>query len=416
MVVIHHAAGLDQGSKYYVVVELAAEPFRACPTANCRGGQWTAQAGDMPCEKCGEALAPPAPRRKRRWHSGYDRKRDATEALAKLVTDVHAGAYVEPSRETFGEYLTRWLPTIRATVRANTYNAYRSCVDVHLVPGLGSVPLRQLDRATFSTFYDDLARTGRKDGRGGLSPRSIRAIHVTAHKALRDAVRDRLLVRNPTEDASVPVNVRSATPSWTADQVSTFLDSVKGDRLHAAYMTLATTGLRRSELLGLRWADIDLDGATLAVRQVVALDGYTPFFAEPKTARSRRVVALDPGTVRALRSHRVAQLEERVKAGPAWTSRDLVFCREDGEILHPQTLSQKFDRAAKRAKLPPIGIHGLRHSCASLGLAAGLPLVIMSERLGHSSIAITGDVYSHSLPSQHQAAADAIAGLIGSRR
>jgi integrase len=401
-----------KGDRYYVVLELEERPYRRCPTPRCRGGQWTAKQGEMACEKCGAELSPVTPTRHRKWHSGYDRKKDATEALHQLVTDVRKGSYVEPSKETFGEYLERWLPTIKETVRANTYEAYRGAVEVHLVPSLGTVPLRQLDRATFSTYYSELSRTGRKDGKGGLSPRSVRAIHVTAHKALRDAVKDNLLVRNPTDDAAVPAKVRSATPSWTAEQVTKFLASVQGKPLHPAFLTLATTGLRRSELLGLRWADIDLEAGTLAVRQVVSLDRYKPFLAEPKTPRSRRVIALDPGTVKTLKSHRKVQNEGRLLAGQTWQDRDLVFAAPDGGILHPQTLSGAFERAVEAAGLPPIGIHGLRHSSASLGLAAGVPLVIMSERLGHSSTAITGDVYSHSLPSQHQAAADQVAGLI----
>jgi len=401
-----------KGDRYYVVLEMEEKPYRRCPTPRCRGGQWTAVEGEMPCEKCGAELAPSAPTRVRKWHSGYRLKKEAIQALAAMVTDVHKGAYVAPTKETFGQYLARWLPTIRETVRANTYEAYRSAVEVHLIPGLGAIPLRQLDRATFSTFYGELSRSGRSDGKGGLSPRSVRAVHVTAHKALRDAVKDNLLIRNPTDDAAVPAKVRSTTPSWSAEQVMTFLTSTQGKRLHPAFLTLAMTGMRRSELLGLRWSDVDLTAGTVAIRQVVSLDKYRPFLAEPKTARSRRVEALDARTVAALKSHRKAQLEERMAAGPAWQDTDLIFAKEDGSILHPQTLSAAFETAAAAAKLPAIGIHGLRHSHASIGLAAGVPLVVMSERLGHSSVAITGDVYSHSLPSQHQAAADAIASLL----
>jgi integrase len=351
-------------------------------------------------------------KRARRWHPGHVLKADAQEALRKLQDDADKGTYVAPVKETFGEYLERWLPTIRTTVRANTYESYRSAVEVHLIPRIGHLQLRQLNRGTFSTLYAELSETGRADGRGGLSPRSVRAVHVTAHKALKDAVKDNLLARNPTDDANVPAKVRSQTPSWTAEQVGAFLTSARSNRLYPAFLTTATTGLRRSELLGLRWADIDLDAGSLKVRQVVTLDKYEPFLAEPKTARSRRVLALDGGTVTALRARRQAQREERVAAGPAWQQTELVFAKADGAILHPQTLSGAFERAAKKAGLPPIGIHGLRHSHASLGLANNVPLVTMSERLGHSSVAITDDVYSHSLPSQHQEAADAIAGLI----
>lgn len=369
------------GAMYYPVVELDADPVTG--------------------------------KRARRWHPGHVLKAEAQEALRKLQDDADKGTYVAPIKETFGEYLARWLPTIKTTVRANTFESYRSAVDVHLIPHLGHLQLRQLSRATFSTFYGELSDSGRSDGKGGLSPRSVRAVHVTAHKALKDAVKDNLIARNPTDDANVPAKVRSKTESWTAEEAGQFLGSVRDSRLYAAFMTLTMTGMRRSEVLGLRWADIDLDAGTLAVRQVTSLDKYTPFISEPKTAKSRRVVALDKGTVTALRAHRIRQFEVRVAAGPAWKQTDLVFAQLDGSITHPQTLSGAFERAAKAAKLPAIGIHGLRHSHASLGLASGIPLVIMSERLGHSSVAVTGDVYSHSLPSQHQAAADAIAGLIG---
>jgi integrase len=139
--------------------------------------------------------------------------------------------------------------------------------------------------------------------------------------------------------------------------VATFLGTVRNDRLYPAFLTLVTTGLRRSELLGLRWADVDLEGGSLRVRQVVSLDKYTPYIAEPKTPRSRRVVALDAGTVAALRTRRIQRREERMAAGPAWQQTDLVFAGKDGAILHPQTLSGAFERAAKRARLPSIGVH-----------------------------------------------------------
>ncbi len=200
-----------KGTKYYVVLEMGVDPETG--------------------------------KRKRKWHSGYDRKKDATEALHGLVTDVKKGSYVEPSKETFGQYLTRWLPTIKETVRANTWESYRGVVEVHLIPGLGSIPLRQLDRSTFSTFYGELGRNGRADGKGGLSPRSVRLIHVTAHKALHDAVKDNLLIRNPTDDAAVPAKVRSSTPSWTAEQVGQFLTATSGQRLNPAFHLLATTGM-----------------------------------------------------------------------------------------------------------------------------------------------------------------------------
>lgn len=355
---------------------------------------------------------PVTKKRRRKWDSSYDRKKDATVALAKLVTDVNQGKYVEPTKETFGVYLTRWLPTIRSTVRANTWESYRSTVETHLIPHLGDRLLTQLDRRTFSTLYDELGRTGRKDGKGGLSSRSVRMVHVVGHKALDDAVMDGLLFRNPTEHAEVPQKVRSATPSWPATQVRQFLDATTEHRLHGVFFVLANTGMRRSEALGLHWADVNLEAGTLAVRTVVSLDRYRPYLAEPKTPKSRRVVALDPETVRALKSQRARQAEDRLAAGEAWTDNGLVFADQAGGLLNPQAVSGTFDRLVAKTGLPAIGLHGLRHSHASMGLAAGVPLVLMSERLGHHSVALTGDVYSHSLPSQHHDAAATLAALL----
>ncbi len=180
------------------------------------------------------------------------------------------------------------------------------------------------------------------------------------------------------------------------------------------WVLLLTTGLRRGEALGLKWSDLDLDAGRLSVRRTLVAVGYDVKWSEPKTAKSRRSVALDAGTVSAMRSHRRQQLEERMALGSGYRDDDLVFARVDGSPIHPQTVSQAFERHAKAAGLSPIRLHDLRHTAATLMLEGGVPLKVVSERLGHSSIGITADVYQHVTEHmQDEAAAKLGAALLG---
>jgi integrase len=188
---------------------------------------------------------------------------------------------------------------------------------------------------------------------------------------------------------------------------------VRDDRLFALYRLALATGMRRGEIVGLRWQDVDLDAARLAVvQQLVVVDGWRVEVSEPKTARGRRVLDLDPATVQALRAHRDVQIAERAFMGPDYEDNDLVFCREDGRALHPDKVSQAFTRLARAAGLPPIRFHDLRHTYATLALAAGEYPKVLSERLGHASAAFTLDTYAHVIPSMQQAAAERIAGVL----
>jgi len=200
--------------------------------------------------------------------------------------------------------------------------------------------------------------------------------------------------------------------TWTRDELRSFLATVRDDRLYAAWVLLATTGMRRGELLGVRWSDIDFDGGSVAVRQTLSSVGGKITFSTPKTAKSRRNVPLDPTTVEALRQHRDAQGKERVTWAEIYTDLDLVFCREDGSVLRPDTITRRFHELSKRAGVPLIRLHDVRHSYASLGLAAGTHPKVMAERLGHATVGITLDTYSHVAPALARHAADDLAALI----
>jgi integrase len=372
-----------------------------------RGTTWTWYLG---------VVDPATGRRRQLSKGGFRTKREAQAALSEAMTALQSGTFVEPSKLTLGSFLTeQWLPTARVAVRPTTWTTYRIYAEAQVLPALGHVPLQALTAAHLNRLYADLAEHGRRDGRGGLKPKSVRHVHVLLHKALSDAVRWGLVARNVADAADPPRVPRQDRAAWSAEELHAFLEATREDRLTAMWLLFATTGMRRSELLGLPWRAVDMEAspARLAVVQtVVVIDKQPVVVAEAKTASSRRQLALDPFTTAALRAHRVRQLQERLAWGPAWVDTGLVFTREDGQVLHPEHVTKRFARLVRDAGLPSITLHGVRHSYATAALAAGEPLKVVSERLGHASTSITANLYQHVLPSMDERTANAVANLI----
>jgi integrase len=257
----------------------------------------------------------------------------------------------------------------------------------------------------------ELVASGGKGGRA-LSPKTVRYVHTTLRRALRDAVADGLVVRNVAAQARPPRARRVEMHTWTAAEVKTFLASVRENRLYAAWLLLATLGLRRGELLGLRWQDVDTDAGRIAVRHTLVMVDGKPAMAEPKTAKGRRSIALAPDVADALRRHRAQQAAERLAWGAGYTDSGLIFTTEDGRAIHPEMFSGMFGRLAARAGLPAIRLHDLRHSTASILLARGVHPKVVSELLGHATIALTLDTYSHVIPSLQEEAAGVMAAAV----
>jgi integrase len=367
---------------------------------------------------------PPDPvtgKRRQKWHSGYATKKEAEQARTAILRELDTGSYVEPTKATLADYLDEWLVAIKPTVRDSTHHSYARNVRLHVLPTLGTVPLARVDAGSLNALYARLLAGGKADG-SGLSPRTVRYIHTILHRAFKDAVRWGRLARNPADAADPPKASAAATPelqTWPAEVLQEFLSRSRGsdDRLYAAWLFLATTGCRRGEALGLRWSDLDLTGCRAQIVQTVIAVNHDVRFGEPKTAKGRRAISLDPVTVAGLQSWRRRQLEERIALGPGYRDHDLVFAKVTGEPLHPERFTREFQRRVERWNLPKLTLHGLRHTWATQALAAGVHPRVVQERLGHAAVSITLGTYSHVTPTLHDEAAALVASkLLGDAR
>lgn len=357
-------------------------------------------------------------------HLGFDPitgKRRQTRISAKTVRELKKewaatvkrlddGDYIEPTRTTFGEYLAHWLATYaRHNVRATTYRSYEQLIRLHILPALGNVPLQKLQPVQLQALYNDKLTAGRADGGdGGLSPRTVRYLHAIIRKSLQQAVKWQMVSRNVADATEPPRGKRPSVKTWDSEQSRQFLTTAADDGYGAIWILAMTTGLRRGELLALRWQDVDLTGHVLHIRRSLVELGSQLLFQDPKTSAGRRAVQLSLVTVAALREHRTQQNVQRLRLGAAWQDYDLVFTTALGGPIAPRNLIRRFKELTPAAGLPPIRFHDLRHTHATLLLQEGTHAKIVSERLGHANIAITLDTYSHVLPGMQREAAESI--------
>lgn len=346
-------------------------------------------------------------KRTRKWHGGYATKREAERAQAKLVHELDTGAYVEPSHVKVAAYLSDWLEA-KPNLAQTTKEGYQRDLK-RATRHLGDHKLKNLTPAIIKRLYRDLTAEG-------YAPKTVRNTAGVLHKALADAVRDGTLSRNPADRLELPQSERPETPTWSAQELAAFLAHVKPHRLYAAWVVLCSTGMRRSELLGLRWRNIDLDTGTAAIVDTVVMANNRPKLriGKTKSRRSRRVVALDATTVAVLREHKVRQSVERLRAGEAWEDLDLVFTTELGGVISPNKFTKWTKKQATDAKVRPLTPHPAgRHTWATLALSSGkIHPKVVQERLGHSSISITLDRYSHVIEGMDREAAEIVAAMI----
>lgn len=350
-------------------------------------------------------------RRQQLRRRGFKTKKEALEAESAIVAERARGSFVRPKKVMLDAFLLdEWLPAKRSSLRSSTANSYERMIELYVRPTLGAVELAQVDGAMLNALYERLLTTGRTETRrklgAGLSPKTVRNVHGMLTKAFGDAVRWGRVQRNPCDAADPPRGQSPEMKAWTGDQLRTFITSVLDHRWSAIWSLLATTGMRRGEILGLRWSDVDLDAGALTIRSTRIRYGNTIEASTPKTARGNRTVALGPNVVANLRSWRKAQTEQRLVMGAGWQNvDDLVVTVADGSAPNPEAFSNTFRKLAERAALPNIRLHDIRHSYATAALADGVPVKVVSQRIGHADVGVTLKVYAHVMPGDDISAA-----------
>jgi integrase len=350
------------------------------------------------------ARDPATGRRRYTTKGGFHTERDARRALNRVLVAIDDGMHVARTRIVASDYLTEWLARARVDLKPTTAAGYGHAVQT-LAKAFGAVRVQELTPLMIEDLYSELLERG-------FAPKTVRNIHSVLHRALADAERLGLVAKNPARSARGPSVSRKEQETWSPEQLSQFLATTAGDPLHGVFVLLATTGMRRGEVVGLRWVDVDLDRAVASVVHTITTVHGRPVESTTKTAKSRRRVSLDASSVIVLRAHRAAQRKERLVVGAGWIDHGLVFCRYDGSPLHPDLVTRRFRTLVERAGLPKIRLHDLRHTYATLALRAGVHPKVVSERLGHATVGITLDLYSHVAPSLDQQAAETVAGLL----
>jgi integrase len=323
--------------------------------------------------------------------------RDAERTLTRMLRDVDQGKVAASGATTFGKYLgDRWLPHMRSRVGAETWDRYESLTRTHVVPRVGRIRLSRLRPHHLQAALDSMLADG-------ASAASVVKMHNVMKSALRQAVRWQLLAANPADGVQPPTVRRPTLAIPTAEDMRRLIDAAAETAYAIPVLLAGTTGMRRGEVVGLRWEDVDLDAATITI-------------VSGKTNTARRTVDVPGSTVTALRAHRKEQAERRLLGGEAWQDLGLVVDRGDGGSMNPDSLSHAFAAIAESVGLPSVRLHDLRHGYATACLRAGVPLKIVSEALGHARSSFTADTYQHVLPGMGRQAAAAIeAALAGDR-
>src|SRR5215216_5550519 len=333
---------------------------------------------------------------KRRYVSGKTRE-EVRHKLTKAMVDRDGGLIFDAGHLRVGEYLQRWLKdSVKGTVRPSTYEVHRHMVEPHIVPALGRLKLKDLRPTHVRSFY-------REKLDSGLSSATVCKMHSVLRKALKQAVMDGLIPRNPTDTVRPPKIEHKEISPLDGKQTQTLLEAARGDRLEAHYVLAVHTGMREGELLGLKWEDVDLERGVLRLRHALVREGGKVVLGDLKTPKSRRSVRLTAVATDALRGHLERQLAEMERMGSLYQPGGLVFATEHGTLINPSNLRNRSFKPLLRRAFgeggPDICFHDLRHTCATLLLIQGTHPKLVQELLGHATIAMTLDTYSHFLPS-----------------
>ena len=344
---------------------------------------------------------------KYQWTTVKGTKKEAEKRLGEILHQLDTGTFMKPGKTTVAEYLERWLKDYAwPNLAPRTAEGYEHIIRRHLIPALGNMLLTQLKPEHLQRYYSEKLAKGRCDGKGALSPRTVRHHHVTLHDALEHAVKMGLLNRNVADAVSPPRYQRPQWQTLSELDISTFLEAAKKTPYYVLFYQALFTGMRRSELLALRWCDVDLLLCQAHItRTLHHLRTGEIVIRAPKSAKGRRMVSLSPSAAMLLQEHKDKQEAQRAMLGVPLKNDDLVFSDLKGKPLLPDTVTHAWIKLVRRTGLRGIRLHDARHTHASLMLKQGVHPKIVQERLGHASIQITLDTYSHVAPGLQEAAA-----------
>ncbi|MBV7509494.1 site-specific integrase [Bacillus sp. sid0103] len=342
----------------------------------------------------------------------FKTKKEAEKFLNEQLSAIDKGTYHEPKDITFSEYLDYWIENHgKPNTAQRTLENYQYMISQHIKPGLGHINISLLQPAHLQEYYVQKLNNGKIDGTG-LSATSVKHQHRLIFKALKDAVRWQFLIRNIAEAVTPPKTKKVEMRTWDNEQVKVFLEAAKGTPYYPVYLTTIYTGMRRGEVLGLRWQDVDFDNLVIYIRQSlqeVKKVGLT--FKEPKSGKSRSIT-ITPNLAKELKKLYKQQLEDKLFLGLLYEDLDLVFAQKNGKPIQPTEMHRNYRKVVELSGLPYIRFHDIRHTHATLMLQQGVHPKVVSERLGHSTIGITMDTYTHVLPNMQKEAAHQFEQLI----
>jgi integrase len=342
-------------------------------------------------------------KRRQKWYTFHCQKKgDAEAEMARILHELATGSAIETKRMSVADYLERWLEDYaKPSVSPRTFEIYTYMVRKHIIPGLGKHLLEKLKPLHIQHFYADR----RSKDKGNLSAQTVLHIHKLLKQALAQGVRWQLLIRNPADAVEAPKVARREMQTLSTEQINAAIEVLKCSVIYIPMLIAAYTGMRRGEVLALKWQDIDLDNGLLAVRRAFETTVGRVIVKEPKTAAGRRVIAISQTLVVELRRHKAEQAQRRLLMGMDYINEDWVCAHENGQMIKPVCLSDKWRRFRKLVGVT-LGLHALRHSHATIMLESGVHPKVVSERLGHSSYGITQDLYTHVMPQMQEDAAN----------
>lgn len=353
---------------------------------------------------------PETGKRRQKTRSGFETKVEAEKELAKVLHELNTNTYIEPTKDDVATYMASWLAQKRMSIRPGTYKTYRWLVNFHIIPRLGHHKMVNLAPQHLIEMYNQLL-----NGEHRLSPQTINHLHKVLHDALETATQWEAITKNVAKLVKPPKIPKAETKVWNEEELGQFLIFTKSSRYYIIFLLAATTGMRRGEILGLKWADIDLEKRKLSVRRSYTQGDKGYIFQEPKTASGIRTIVLSQMTVNALQQQKQMLEDDRKKleqAGMEYKDYGMVAQTRNGMPINPSFLESRWRDLLQKSGLPQLRLHDLRHTHASLLLKAGIHPKAVSERLGHSSIMITLDRYTHLFPSLQEDAAQQLDSML----